>query len=62
MSPLVYFIGVFQFSYSLPDGSRLELGNCRFRAAEVLFRPELIGEECPGLAYLVNDSIRVFVF
>ncbi|VDM71068.1 unnamed protein product, partial [Strongylus vulgaris] len=43
--------------YPLPDGSRLEIGASRFRAPEVLFRPELIGEEWPGIAQLVNDSI-----
>ncbi|KHJ77434.1 hypothetical protein OESDEN_22946, partial [Oesophagostomum dentatum] len=49
---------LFQLIYPLPDGSRLEIGASRFRAPEVLFRPELIGEEWPGIAQLVNDSIR----
>ena len=40
----------------------MELGPCRFRAAEILFRPEIIGEECPGMAHLVNDAIRVSSF
>ncbi|KAK6019542.1 Actin [Ostertagia ostertagi] len=44
--------------YPLPDGSRLEIGASRFRAPEVLFRPELIGEEWPGIPQLVNDSIK----
>ncbi|KAK6735416.1 hypothetical protein RB195_018557 [Necator americanus] len=47
--------------YPLPDGSRLDIGTSRFRAPEILFRPELIGEEWPGIAQLVNDSIRDFV-
>merc|ERR1719242_2878048 len=36
-------------SFSLPDGDKLELGPARFRAPEVLFRPELIGEEYEGI-------------
>ncbi|KAE9420770.1 hypothetical protein Angca_003978 [Angiostrongylus cantonensis] len=47
-----------KYMYPLPDGSRLEIGASRFRAPEVLFRPELIGEEWPGIAHLVNDAIR----
>merc|ERR1712179_777914 len=35
--------------YSLPDGSSLEIGPARVRAPEVLFRPDLIGEEYEGL-------------
>ena len=36
-------------SFGLPDGSTLEIGPARFRAPEVLFRPDLIGEEYEGL-------------
>ena len=36
-------------SFVLPDGSTLEIGPARFRAPEVLFRPDLIGEEYEGL-------------
>uniref|UniRef100_A0A9J2Q1W2 Actin n=1 Tax=Ascaris lumbricoides TaxID=6252 RepID=A0A9J2Q1W2_ASCLU len=46
-------------SYKLPDGSTLDVGAARFRAAEVLFRPELIGEEWPGIATALDASIRV---
>merc|ERR1719414_1790383 len=35
-------------NYSLPDGSTLEIGQPRFRAPEVLFKPDLIGEEYEG--------------
>jgi centractin len=35
--------------YTLPDGSSLDIGPARFRAPEVLFRPDLIGEEYEGL-------------
>uniref|UniRef100_A0A0N5ARY2 Actin-related protein n=1 Tax=Syphacia muris TaxID=451379 RepID=A0A0N5ARY2_9BILA len=45
-------------NYKLPDGSTLEIGTARFRAAEVLFRPDLIGEEWPGIATALDLSIR----
>ncbi|XP_065176042.1 beta-centractin-like [Sycon ciliatum] len=44
-------------SFLLPDGSRIDLGHARFRAAEVLFKPDLIGEECEGLHQVLNYSI-----
>jgi len=43
--------------YKLPDGSVIALGAERFRAAEVLFRPELIGLEYPGIHKLLVDAI-----
>lgn len=48
-----------QTAYKLPDGSTLEIGPARFRAAEVLFRPDIIGEEWPGIANALDMSIRV---
>ena len=36
-------------SYMLPDGTTIEIGKARFRAPEILFKPDLIGEECGGL-------------
>ncbi|KFD62747.1 hypothetical protein M514_05149 [Trichuris suis] len=46
--------------YVLPDGSQVSLGPCRFRAPEVLFHPDLIGEEYAGahecLAYSIQKS------
>nr|KAG5693832.1 hypothetical protein BaRGS_004440 [Batillaria attramentaria] len=35
--------------YTLPDGNVVEIGPARFRAPELLFRPDLIGEECEGI-------------
>ncbi|ODM91490.1 Beta-centractin [Orchesella cincta] len=35
--------------YKLPDGNTLDVGPARFRAPEVLFRPDLLGEECDGV-------------
>lgn len=44
-------------TYDLPDGQKLKIGPERFRAPEILFDPELIGLEWPGLHQLVIESI-----
>jgi len=44
-------------SYELPDGQVITIGNERFRAAEVLFQPSLIGMEQSGVHTLTYDSI-----
>lgn len=44
--------------YALPDGTQLEIGPARFRAPEVLFRPDLIGEECEGLHEVLMFAIQ----
>jgi actin len=44
--------------YELPDGSILTIGNERFRCAEVLFQPSLIGKEYSGVHKLTYDSIQ----
>jgi len=44
--------------YELPDGSILTIGNERFRCAEVLFQPSLIGKEYSGVHRLTYDSIQ----
>lgn len=46
-----------QVAYQLPDGNTLQIGPARFRAAEVLFRPDLIGEECEGIHEVLLYSI-----
>jgi len=43
--------------YKLPDGTVIELGPERFRAPEVLFRPDLVGDEGLGVHNLVASSI-----
>ena len=43
--------------YLLPDGSTIEIGPARFRAPEVLFRPDLIGDEFEGLHEVLLYSI-----
>uniref|UniRef100_A0A183BL88 Actin n=1 Tax=Globodera pallida TaxID=36090 RepID=A0A183BL88_GLOPA len=43
--------------HTLPDGSKIEIGPSHYRAPELLFRPELIGEECEGIAHCVANAI-----
>jgi len=43
--------------YELPDGSVITIGAERFRCAEVLFKPEMIGKEDSGIHRLTFDSI-----
>lgn len=45
--------------YTLPDGSNVEIGtNPRFRAPEILFRPDLIGYEFEGVHDVLYYSIQ----
>lgn len=44
-------------SYTLPDGHVIKLGQERFRAPEILFDPELIGLEYPGVHAIVVDAV-----
>jgi len=44
-------------NYELPDGNVITIGAERFRCAEVLFKPSLIGKEQEGVAKLTFDSI-----
>jgi len=44
--------------YTLPDGNVIEVGPERFRAPEILFDPELIGQECIGIHQCLVNSIR----
>jgi actin-related protein len=43
--------------YELPDGNVITIGNERFRAPEVLFQPQFVGMENPGIHRLAFDSI-----
>ncbi|KAJ1646663.1 centractin- actin- protein of the dynactin complex [Coemansia asiatica] len=43
--------------FKLPDGNLVNLGNERFRAPEILFQPDIIGLEYPGIHQIVADSI-----
>ncbi|KAJ3125194.1 hypothetical protein HK098_000505 [Nowakowskiella sp. JEL0407] len=44
--------------FELPDGNIIKLGYERFRAPEILFNPEIIGLEYPGVHQLVVDCIN----
>lgn len=44
--------------YKLPDGNILRLGPERFRAPEILFDPEIIGLEYPGIHQIIIDAIN----
>lgn len=44
-------------SYKLPDGHSLTLGVEQFRAPEILFNPQLIGDESPGIHELTALAI-----
>ncbi len=46
-----------KFSYQLPDGQVIELGSSRYRATELLFRPDLIGDESEGIHEILANSI-----
>lgn len=43
--------------YTLPDGHQLQLGPERFRAPEILFHPEILGREEPGVQEILVQSI-----
>lgn len=44
--------------FELPDGNELFLGAERFRAPEMLFRPELVGAENCGVGELVQGAVQ----
>ncbi|KAI3448289.1 hypothetical protein Pfo_004954 [Paulownia fortunei] len=44
-------------SFELPDGQVITIGAERFRCAEVLFQPSLIGMEAPGIHETTYNSI-----
>lgn len=44
-------------TYKLPDGHTLNLGVEQFRAPEILFNPQLIGDESPGIHELTALAI-----
>jgi len=44
-------------TYKLPDGTSIDIGPERYRAPEILFHPELIGEEYLGVQQILTNSI-----
>lgn len=48
---------IHDINYKLPDGNTCVVRSQRFRAAETLFQPSLIGKELPGIHELAFDSV-----
>ncbi len=46
-----------KYSYMLPDGQTVELGSSCYRAPELLFRPDLVGDEAEGIHEILANSI-----
>lgn len=46
-------------SFTMPDGSVIEIGSSHYQAPEVLFRPELMGYEYQGIPACVYNSVQV---
>ncbi|KAJ3709417.1 actin-related protein [Lentinula raphanica] len=44
--------------FKLPDGAVIQLGPERYRAPELLFNPEIIGQEYAGVHQVIVDSIN----
>jgi centractin len=44
--------------YKLPDGQTIEIGAERFRASEILFQPDLIGDESNGIHEILYESLQ----
>ncbi|EGF82404.1 hypothetical protein BATDEDRAFT_29486 [Batrachochytrium dendrobatidis JAM81] len=44
-------------AFVLPDGRTIKLGSERFKAPEILFAPDMIGQEYSGIHHVVSDSI-----
>ena len=44
-------------SFELPDGRMVTIGNERFRCAESMFQPALVGRESKGIHQMVYNSI-----
>jgi centractin len=44
--------------FKLPDGNTIDVGAERFRAPEMLFHPELVGEEYPGVHEVLSNCIQ----
>lgn len=47
-----------QNNYILPDGRQVKIGASKFRAPEVLFAPDLIGDESEGVHEVLTNAIQ----
>ncbi|CAD5122908.1 DgyrCDS11308 [Dimorphilus gyrociliatus] len=48
---------LFEIDYELPDGSKITIGDERFKAAEGVFQPSILHVESMGVHELINFSI-----
>ena len=46
-------------AYTLPDGRVIKVGAERFMAAEIMFHPDLIDIEVPGVSESIFNCIQV---
>jgi actin len=44
-------------NYELPDGRKILIGNERFRATEIMFHPQLSGQNIEGIHKYCYDSV-----
>ena len=44
-------------SFTLPDGTVIEMTDEHFRCSEILFQPEILGKKLRGLHTMVHDSL-----
>lgn len=44
--------------FALPDGSVIQVGSERTKAADIMFKPSIIGLESPGVHQIVMNSIK----
>lgn len=44
--------------YALPDGTLINIGSEKTKAAEIMFKPSTIGFEGPGVHQLIFDSVK----
>merc|ERR1739838_513898 len=45
-------------TYELPDGTVVSFGNQQIKCPEVLFKPQLIGKDFPGMDKMVYNCIQ----
>jgi actin-related protein 2 len=45
-------------TYALPDGKTISIAQERFLAPEVLFNPQIVGSEAPGLSESIHECVH----
>jgi actin-related protein len=44
--------------YQLPDGAQISIAEERYLCTEPLFRPNMLGRECPSLPAAIHDTVK----